>query len=740
MTVSAPFLLERLPPLPRPPHDATWIRLDARAGWRATVPPRQVEQEPAGLAFTLARTPAARRWFDEPSGSLGGLVAPSNVAVAGDTSAYLLDVARGRLRRFDPCTCAFEPVPCFGRQAGGARELRDARAIAIDAASLYVADAGAGGAGGRVLVLTLPELALRVIWSLSPAPPTRPQPWRPIAIAADGRGAIWVADVANAMVHRFDRFGTLRQSVAGMGGVRQLGVDCHGRVYVVLDGEAGAFVLRRDGAPIGRAADPETLRSRFPRLPFTVHADGRLDLGARCAAPRTAWFDLAGDPAQPPLAAGVARYEREGEFIAGPLDSRLHRCQWHRVVVRADLPEGTSLTIGTWTAEAPPPAGDVAALPESAWATRLAMMPRRSGEWDALVRSGPGRYLWLRVSLAGDGTATPRLHDVRVEFPRVSLREYLPAVWSEDTLAADFADRFLAVFDAGFRDVERRLDTQAELYDPLSMPSALLPWIASWIGATLSRQWPERTRRLFLARAARFFERLGTRAGLRDQLLFFLGMERCGGDECPGDAPRVTRCTPRVGPCGEPVTQRYAWQPPPLILEHYQLRRWLFVGAGRLGDQAVLWGQGIVNRSQLATAGAAAREQHGAQVGVTQLVTTPDPLRDPFHVYAHRFTVFAPAARACTPERRQALRGVIAAAAPAHTQWNLELVEPRFRIGVQAAIGLDSVVGRYPSGVTLGGTVAGEPLPGTSLGGASVLPTGPADAARRPRIGTTAHL
>ena len=77
-----------------------------------------------------------------------------------------------------------------------------------------------------------------------------------------------------------------------------------------------------------------------------------------------------------------------------------------------------------------------------------------------------------------------------------------------------------------------------------------------------------------------------------------------------------------------------AWQPPPLILEHYQLRRWLFLGAGRLGDQAVLWGKRIVNRSQL---------NEGAQVGQTQLKTTQDPYRDPFHVYAHKFTVFVPA-------------------------------------------------------------------------------------------------
>jgi hypothetical protein len=107
-------------------------------------------------------------------------------------------------------------------------------------------------------------------------------------------------------------------------------------------------------------------------------------------------------------------------------------------------------------------------------------------------------------------------------------------------------------------------------------------------------------------------------------------------------------------------------------------------------------------------------------------------------VYAHRFTVFAPAARACTPERRRAVEGVVAAAAPAHTLWHVEWVEPRFRVGVQSMIGLDSVVGRYPRGVTLGGGAA--PEGGTRLGPASVLGGGPPETPPRTRIGTTARL
>jgi hypothetical protein len=76
---------------------------------------------------------------------------------------------------------------------------------------------------------------------------------------------------------------------------------------------------------------------------------------------------------------------------------------------------------------------------------------------------------------------------------------------------------------------------------------------------------------------------------------------------------------------------------------------------------------------------------------------------------------------------------------PAHTQHQLIFVEPRFRIGFQSMIGLDSVVGRYPS--------AGITLNQTSLGAASLLSTaaskqgGPSfEVGNQSRVGTTTKL
>jgi hypothetical protein len=118
----------------------------------------------------------------------------------------------------------------------------------------------------------------------------------------------------------------------------------------------------------------------------------------------------------------------------------------------------------------------------------------------------------------------------------------------------------------------------------------------------------------------------------------------------------------------------------------------------------------------------------------TQLVTTPDPVRDPFHVYAHRFSVFVPARVKRTDWQRRGLERLLVQEAPAHTRWQIEYVEPRFRVGVQAMIGLDSVIARVPPGMRLN---AGQ------LGQGSVLPPRPgrpAVAGANARIGETMRL
>jgi phage tail-like protein len=341
----------------------------------------------------------------------------------------------------------------------------------------------------------------------------------------------------------------------------------------------------------------------------------------------------------------------------------------------------------------------------------------------------------LELRLEGNGAATPSIGAIVVEFPRISLRRFLPAVFGMEPVSADFGDRFLALFDTPLRSIERQVDRMAAVFDPLSAPASasdsrrldFLSWLGTWIGITVDRHWDVETRRRFLKRAGALFDRRGTVTGLREEFLLLLDFTKRAA--CAEEARTATQgCSPRPLNCAPPPEPR-PYELPPLVLEHFRLRRWLRLGRGHLGDAAVIWGERIVGRTRLGGNG---------QAGVTRLDASPDPARDPFLVHANQFSVFVPARCRAEGTARRALENLLRAEAPAGTRGYLHFVEPRFRIGIQSMLGFDSVVAALPQGVTLGET---------TLGGESILTApphregGPAIAiGKEGGVGTTTRL
>lgn len=702
-----------LPAVPRPPHDPFHVRLDCRAGWRTDATPgltNQVDMSPADGNLTLTPLPGTGRLLNEASGSFGGLTWPDHVVALPEDGLILLDRSRGILRRFDPCLCRFADWPCLGKTPA----LASPGGIAAGCAQLYLCDTE----NHRLLVLSLRTGALRAVWT-RPSVPGLVE-WQPKDVATDGAANVYVSDPANGAVHVFSIYGRYRRSILNLGAVSSLALDRCGLLYIRVDGET--FVTAIDpasGRTVEKPVRPEQVLGRFPALPVRVLANGWVDVSALCVCPPNPCVVVDGggepppknpdpDEATDPCKDIVPAYPLQGTWVSSPLDSEIARCTWDRVAIEGRIGDHQRVEVYTWSSESEESSDQVALVPSDEW-THAGTWRKDSGGSDFLIRSSPGRYLWLKLILFGDGTETPRLRAVEIDYPRISLRRYLPSIFGANPVAADFTDRFLEVFDRQFRDTEKIIDTQARFFDPMACPAGpgrkdFLTWLASWVGVGLERSWPEARRRAYLKHAPALFPWRGTVKGLRQSLYLFLGLDRWLTYR-----PARAACAP----CGLPLPT--GWRPPRLILEHFQLRRWMFLDHAKLSDHAKLWGERVVNRTRLEEPPRTGETtSSGARLGVTQLNTTQDPYRDPFHVYAHRMSVFAPAV--CTRDAAiaRALARLVSLERPAHVDVRIIPVEPRFRVGVQSMLGLDAVIGLRAQPVT---------LDQAKLGRATVLPS-----------------
>jgi phage tail-like protein len=457
-----------------------------------------------------------------------------------------------------------------------------------------------------------------------------------------------------------------------------LAIDGNNWVYVVDEAQAAVRVLDDLGRVVTQITYVDEFGGELPPTAITVAADGKLILAnssglhrfdlrmdglyegccgtwsGHCHSLATGSDDLiavGGDliAAQVP---NSQRFEGEGVYFSQRLDSEIDRCPWHKIQLHCEpFPLATTLQIWTYTSDdVELTATDIRSLPEDNWLTG-----QINGS-DFLVLSPPGRFVWLKMKLAGNGDASPILRDLEVHFPRQSYLQYLPAVYQSDPVSKDFLERFLSIFQTVLGGVEDKIDHISEYFDPDGAPNRLfLEWLAGWLDMTFYEDWSLETCRRLLRHAPELYRQRGTPAGLKQLLWLALGIQV-------------------------------------EILEHFRLRQWLILDSQSAGlsGRLNLWGNALFHDAFLA---------ENAQLGAFPLLGEETSIEEGFAGYAHRFSVYVPAVQCRSPTIERQIRALIEAEKPAHTQYFLHKVEPRFRVGVQSTVGMDMLVGDYPQPV-----------------------------------------
>lgn len=637
---------------------------------------------------------------------------PAGIGVDTDGTLYIAEPGGNRVLRVDGCDGRCAPFACLSGPGSALGQLREPRGVLVGKRRrvLYIADSG----NYRIQLIDLPTGQPIGVWG-QPNPWGEPEPsdepgrfQKPWDLVADKEGNVYVSDPGTrdaqelwqgGRIQKFDSDGVVDAGFwVTMQGQPETPSAPH-NIFVasLTEGESQSerllvldrqpvrlLVYRLDGQlDLEATARWLSVADLVAQPSGLAYARGFVYVGDASVG-RLRVFDAAGNFAgfargdegsiaglaldskehllvHPGGGIAVRRlqlqaaYREEGRFLAGPFEVDEKQTVWNRLSIEgAPLTAIAHFQLYTLTTDndAPP------ALPGTDDVTPWQAAPRDA--FDLLVGSEPGRFLWLAGVLLGDGSASSRLSQMRLDYDQEGWLQYLPALYRREG-DEQLLKRSLALFESLLDDVEDEIDDLPRLFDPRAATDACAPhswldWLSGWLGFDLGEAWKDEKRRSALAEAFSLYGRRGTVEGLRR------------------------------------------------FISLYANARVLIEEPARF---ASLWSLGETSTLGFSTM-LAATEPQGATLDTTalldhsHLIAGESPGAPLFEDLAHHFCVEVYQAELYDSGAVQQVRQVIENEKPAHTTYHLCLIGARMRVGFQARLGIDAIVGGEPPDLTLG--------------------------------------
>lgn len=689
--------------------------------------------------------------------------APAGMARTDDGTLFFTEPDKHRLWRIDPCDLETisEPSSCIGGEGSDASKFRFPRGLLfLPGRGLLIADSG----NHRLQIIDPISLQVLEIWDGvdRQGNPLLNEPW---ALVMDKDSNIYVVAHGDRSLQKLDRWGRVDSGFRAATNTSHASYQANysfsepaAIAVVTIEDEEQLLVLDRGRCAIlifdlnGRWR--ETLKSPMLQNPLTLavsehaiyigdndeqhrtvlqfdlpaiqneqlnfvgkvtgyrgpiaalfvdHAITESELCQQRNAARSTGTEkptnlllLAGNDTIPFTLKEGAGYLTSGHAIAGPFDFRRQPVTWHRLQAIADaIPQYTHASFYFRVSESPdPPAtGSLIDAPFSDWcafpkdvtdglfasfASHACRKDSGSSDSKADGRNAlaTATYLWLGLKLSGDGSATPRIHQIRVQFNHETYLPHLPALYSEDKASREFLTPLLSLFESFFIGQETAIASLPALFDPAAARVEFLEWLAGWLAQDLKEDWSADHKRRLISEAYATYAWRGTAAGLRQRLLDYAGVQ----------AHII-----------EPLMNVDLWS---------------------LGETSTLGFDTML----------ASAEAQGAVLGTTatldrsHLITNAEFGAPLFTDVAHRFVVMVYQNAVSSPQRLVDLHAIIERDQPAHTVYQLCVIQPALRIGLQSTVGIDTVVaGPSPATPLTESSVAelvlaGKPLTGLGQG------------------------
>lgn len=625
--------------------------------------------------------------------SLASVQPPAGIAVDPEGTIFFSDPASAAISRIDGCSGGIEPAPCLGGRGSSPTRLSEPSALLIPThrRALYVADAG----NHRIQVFDLNTLALVDILSGFA---------RPVSLASDDEGNLYVVDTEARRVDQLTLSGDIVPAFwdavqAGGRVTDPRAVACEGTLIHVLDGQTHhVCVFDARGVCVGEAetsiaqtaviaviagviyvGDPDRRRIAVVRqgregaYVYSGDVAGYEGPVAALASDRAGGLLLLPGGGIPPVRLQVdASYRHDGWLRSDAIwfDDLEH--YWNRLHARIDLPVDSHVQFFVYRGalSSPPPA----ATPDDPFPAPWRAAGNDVTDCFLTFDGQKTTALWIGARFTNDLHATPALSQARVDFDQESYLPYLPAIY-RDRGCDEFLLRYLSLFESFFDELEAHIDDLPGLLDPGAAPSDALPWLAGFLALALPEVWGDGERREAIAGAFVRYARRGTVAGLLETLRTEAGVRALIDEPLQatgwwGLPAASTSCRP-----GDAGT-------------------WTDGGDSILGFNTVL----------------ASAEPQGAVVGTTatldrsQLIAQDEYGTPLFDDVAYRFTVrLYPGEVTCAGKLDQ-VKAILDREKPAHTVYDMCVIAPGIRIGYQARLGVDTLLGGGPVPGRLGET------------------------------------
>ncbi|MBA2674505.1 phage tail protein, partial [Ramlibacter sp.] len=273
-----------------------------------------------------------------------------------------------------------------------------------------------------------------------------------------------------------------------------------------------------------------------------------------------------------------------------------------------------------------------------------------------------------------DPSRAPVLRQLRAATAAEDLRDHLPATFRRNDPDATL-QRLLQLLRGEFLAVEERIDDMPRVADPDSVAATQLNWLSQWLAFELPRIADDGQRRALLREAVALMARRGTPASIAATVEWHTGIR---------PAIFESQVQRRLWVLGESSALGFDTQLPPLDPNGMVVPDLEAAG----GCPPLVDGAPPIGRAVVGEAGPLA----------SHLVGLPLFAED-----AYRFCVVVERHRLQHPGTLQELQRIVEREKPAHTDYRVAVVEPQLRIGLQAMVGVDTIVGGPPPAWQLDG-------------------------------------